>query len=492
MIPEEILPTGVIQIILTNSNQIPISERLIFNTNLEEKINARFKTDKLTYNKREEVKATLEITDRNNNPLKANFSISVIDNNGTQYDASTNILSTLLLTSDLKGYIEDPAYYFMNENENIKEQLDLVMLTHGWTRYDVNTVFQERDVKTVEDFEVSQKITGTLKGGLLNKPKANEPVSLLVTEYGFFDRMSTDNTGKFQFDNFEFPDGTEYLIQGKEGLEISLDEEVFPAVTENIIQEKEDNSVMFENDQRQDLGKYVLEDNNRIINLKPIVVTANKPEKKDCYHPLTSRFTKKIGSEEIERLHATDLYRLLESSLPTVNLIVSNPGKDTLIPLEASNRDKNPLILVDNVEIRPEDLIGFPATIVESIEYLNSNRNESSIFGLRAYYGVILITTKQGGNVSPNNNYPNMKVITSLGYQIKKEFYSPVYTAKEQIIDSVPDFRTTIYWNPNVSTQENGKADFNFYTSDNSENYSVIIEGITNEGKIVYSINLLK
>jgi hypothetical protein len=78
MMPEKALPTGVIQILLTDSSQRPISEHLIFNINPEEKTNTSFKTDKTTYNKKEEVKATVEITDRKNKPLKANFSISVI------------------------------------------------------------------------------------------------------------------------------------------------------------------------------------------------------------------------------------------------------------------------------------------------------------------------------------------------------------------------------------------------------------------------------
>ena len=476
LIPEENLPTGVIQIVLTDSNQNPISERLIFNTNIEEKINTKFQTNKSTYTKRENVKSTVEITDNKNKPLKANISISVIDNDGTQHDASTNILSTLLLTSDLKGYIENPAYYFINENEKTKERLDLVMLTHGWTRYVVSKVIREEDIKTRKDFEISQEITGTLKGGFFNRAISNDPVNLLASEYGFFDRISTDKAGKFRFNNFEFPEGTEYLIQGKDGTEIFWDGEVFPTVNESIILEKADDLLRFESDLKKENSTYVSDNNIRTIELGSVTVTAKKTKPKDRYHAFTSPFTKKIGSEEIERLRAIDMYQLLA----------------TTIRVSLSRLRESPiLILVDNMEISAPGLIDFPPLIVESIEYLNPNRGgETTIYGFRGFFGVILITTKQGGAVSTNSL--NTKVVTPLGYQITKEFYSPAYTTKEQITDRIPDSRTTIYWNSNVKIGDNGKADINFYTSDNPGNYSVIIEGITDEGKIVYSINPLK
>jgi hypothetical protein len=392
----------------------------------------------------------------------------VIDSKGTQYDASTNILSTLLLTSDLKGTVEDPAYYFMDEDENTKEQLDLVMLTHGWTRYDVSKLSEK-------NFETSQSITGILKGGLLNKYKANEPVSLFSSEYGFFDRINTGDGGKFRFDNFEFPEGTEYLIQSKKSMEIVLDEEIFPAVNENIIATGEDDSLVFENRLTKEDNKYLSYSNIRTIDLETVTVTAKKPNK-DRYHHFTSPFTKKIGSEEIERLHASDMYKLIEATV-----FVSLPRTSKL-----SNESRSSmLILVDNVEVRSEDLIDYSAGNVESIEYIKKTSTDINMFGLRASEGVILITTKRG-NDEPARDESNVKIIIPLGYQVTKEFYSPVYKTGEQITGNIPDFRTTVYWNPNMNTQEDGKSDIRFYTSDSPESYALIIEGITEDGKIIY------
>ncbi len=176
------------------------------------------------------------------------------------------------------------------------------------------------------------------------------------------------------------------------------------------------------------------------------------------------------------------MYKLLES---TIRVSLSRTPKSLGL------NEKSIIILVDNVEIQTEDLMSFSPHEVESIEYLKKV-SETTIFGVHGEGGVVLITTKQNKGAPTNNTYSNMKVITPLGYQITKEFYSPVYKTIEQKTNNMSDLRTTIYWNPNMITQDDGKANIHFYTSDNPEHYSVIIEGITDEGKIVYSANTFK
>jgi hypothetical protein len=79
---------------------------------------------------------------------------------------------------------------------------------------------------------------------------------------------------------------------------------------------------------------------------------------------------------------------------------------------------------------------------------------------------------------------PNMKKIMPLGFQKPAEFYAPKYDKTEQQIK--PDLRTTIHWEPNLTTNEEGTATFSFYTADTPSTYTVLIEGITEDGKIVY------
>lgn len=79
-----------------------------------------------------------------------------------------------------------------------------------------------------------------------------------------------------------------------------------------------------------------------------------------------------------------------------------------------------------------------------------------------------------------------------LGYQQPISFYSPKYETVREINDKQPDLRTTIYWNPNINTSSLGEASVDFYTADFITDYSVVIEGMTTDGKIVYGINEIK
>jgi hypothetical protein len=62
-------------------------------------------------------------------------------------------------------------------------------------------------------------------------------------------------------------------------------------------------------------------------------------------------------------------------------------------------------------------------------------------------------------------------------------FRSPVYNSDSLKSSPIPDFRNTLYWNPDLHTREDGNTSFEFYTADETGEYVVFVEGITPEGK---------
>jgi len=72
------------------------------------------------------------------------------------------------------------------------------------------------------------------------------------------------------------------------------------------------------------------------------------------------------------------------------------------------------------------------------------------------------------------------------------EFYAPKYDTPESINLTNPDYRTTIYWKPDVIVNDDGKALFEFYTSDFPTTYSVVIEGLSNDGKIIRQVETIE
>ena len=83
-----------------------------------------------------------------------------------------------------------------------------------------------------------------------------------------------------------------------------------------------------------------------------------------------------------------------------------------------------------------------------------------------------------------------MIAVQQLGYSLPIEFYSPQYT--DESTKTRPDHRTTLYWNPKVKTDANGKASIKFYASDISKRYLVILEGISDDGTIVHQQQVIE
>ncbi|MDR3217479.1 MAG: TonB-dependent receptor, partial [Dysgonamonadaceae bacterium] len=95
------------------------------------------------------------------------------------------------------------------------------------------------------------------------------------------------------------------------------------------------------------------------------------------------------------------------------------------------------------------------------------------------------IHTKRGEAFSPILS-DNIKPVMPLGYQLPVEFYSPEYDTQDSINSPKPDLRTTIYWEPNALTDDKGNVKLDFYTADTSVTYSVVIEGISDDGRLIH------
>src|SRR5690606_13874875 len=121
------------------NNNHKIAERLYFNKRPKNNLNIEITTDKTIYSKRDLTNLSIKTVYDNGVPINANASVLVINKEQLGYlqNSRDHILSYLLLSSELKGHIENPRYYF-NDNENRKADLDVLMLTQGWSCYKYN------------------------------------------------------------------------------------------------------------------------------------------------------------------------------------------------------------------------------------------------------------------------------------------------------------------------------------------------------------------
>ena len=486
--------SGISHILLLTKDLQVVSDRLVFLLNDDNGF-AELKTKKDVYRKREHVETEIQLKDEMQFPVAGSFSIAITNDKEVIPDTASHILSEILLRSELRGNIENPAYYFQKRNKEAEMAADLLMKTHGWARYAIPDVIRGKLSYPEISFEDSQEISGTVKSGLNSKPAKGFQVSLISLTQDFFDTAKTDNDGRYVFKGVDFPDSTKFAIQalnskggGKRMIELYVDEETFPEAhtvwSEPIIRETEIEPVLLDYVAKADLH-YSYKNGMRMINLPEVQIKGTYQEKdwdmsRSIYY---SDLDYSISEEEIERWHSMES---LLSQVPGVRVdwvMVGFPIK-SIKKVVSIRGYGSPLIVMDDVIQKDLDI--FTDIDIGAIWKIDILKDAgAAIFGVSGNHGVIIIHTKRGK--TDNKPVPsfNIKPATPLGYQLPIEFYSPKYDTQESINDSKPDLRTTIYWSPNVVTDDDGKVKLDFYTADDPATYSVIIEGVSDDGKLI-------
>lgn len=502
------LPAGIVQFILLDKNLNIISERLFFsNSNYENEL--QIKKDREAYKTREKVNLNLQISDEEGIYSSANMSIAITDDQDIAIDTTSTILSTLLLSSELKGHIESPAYYLKKEDNKVAYALDLLMMTHGWRRYDISRAIKGEYIYPQILPEQSHLLSGYVKKTLTKKPVVNGEITMMLTHPNgefMIDQTITNEQGRFIFDRMEFPDSTTIFVQslnekGKDHVELQMDSIGYPTNESNRyyhLNEEIQNSEQITDDNfiKKAGQRALYDDDIRVIHLKEVDVVAKRIEKdqpkKSVYASMSTTI---IDLEKkMETRHYMDLADVL-MEVPGVQITQvydSNTGrmvKYVIIRGISSFDNSFATIMMDGMTME-EGLDFINVHDVATIEVYKGA--DAAIFGSRGGGGVVNIITKTGsGGGSAPITY-NKYTSSPLGHQIPVEFYSPKYETPQQKSSATPDMRTTIYWKPDILTDEQGKTSIEFYSADTPTTYSVIIEGLTTEGKIIRSVEKIK
>ena len=503
--PEKELPGGVLQFVLFDAQMHPLSERLAFSKNYD-RAKVTFHTDSVTYQPREKVTATVSLPD--STLFSGNLSVAITDDKDIAVDSTTTILSSLLLSSELKGYIENPAYYLQDNPESVLA-LDYLMLTHGWRRYNIPDVANGKYETPQFPFQTSQEISGQVKSLFRSKPVSDGEIVILSKD-GDMGSTTTDANGAFTYSAFEYPDSTSYLVQanGKKGsseVELVLDSVSFPAlihathapVVETPVTQKESNAFMVKAEQRS-----MYDNDMRVIQLREVEVTARrKTERKeeprlDFWANNSSDVT--LRREDFEKRNPHLVSEILHG---VAGVRVFSNGA---ISIRGGGL---PLVLIDGMPAEWPTLRVLKSPYLSPLEFVTVQDVESidifkgasaAAFGVGGANGVVSITTRRGIDVVREaerireSKVLNRVLYIPLGYQKPVEFYSPKYETLEAKQSTIPDYRTTIFWKPDIVVSDTTAASFEFYTSDFPTTYSVVIEGLTDEGKMVRQVEKIR
>ncbi|WP_184550039.1 TonB-dependent receptor [Mucilaginibacter sp. FT3.2] len=488
-------PTGIVQFTLFAENGEPLNERIAFiqhNDGLKLNISA----GKSNFLAREKVNITLNASDRNLKPVIGSFSASVINENLSNENTNSvnGILSSLLLTSDIKGNIEQPNYYFINTGDKINADLDLLMLTQGYHRFEWKQVLTVNDPVPGFEPEKALQLSGYVEN-LAGKPVPNSKVSLITTDSGFFKMDTiTNQAGKFTFR--PIPDEiVKYVIQartggGKKDVKVVLDTiAAFTPRATGYISAEKDSAKELTTYQKQIGQQIKLRIDKRTIQLREVVIKDKKEAVDDPFahaanpDQLIKNFPKEGTGETLSQF--------LQQHAIGVTFLNNRPYNTRVIARTRGGASPPPMqILLDGAYIDYDVYMSLNLTDIESAEILRTT-GKGLIYGPeRSGAGMLfLISRKHTGSRGPST--PDVINFQSKGLYKSRVFYSPKYDAVK-INTQIPDLRTSIYWKPDIITDKDGNAAISFFNADTKGTYQVLIEGIDADGNLGHKVYTYK
>ncbi|BAU55191.1 hypothetical protein [Mucilaginibacter gotjawali] len=193
--------TGVLRLTVFDERALPLAERLVYINN-NDQLNLSAQKDTVSFNPKGKNVFTLNLKGGDNQPVKANLSVAVTDA-GMGPEPDNNICSYFLISSELHGYIHQPAYYFSNNSDTLKQQLDLVMLTSGWRHFKWDTVFNDKPRPLKYAFEHTPVIAGKIKN---YNQKDDLQLKMLITNSDSSKNLviaEPDSTGVFILKDYD-------------------------------------------------------------------------------------------------------------------------------------------------------------------------------------------------------------------------------------------------------------------------------------------------
>ena len=208
------LPGGLYQILLLSPTGEAYSARLVFNRRDEEaEVTMR---QEGTLQQRSKVTLHFEVRDTKRRPAQGDFAVAVTDRKAAAPVATAGIYSTLMLSSELRGVIEDPDWYFAPDNAQGDEGLDELLLTQGWRRYDVPKLLRNEYKEPYYPLEAGQEIAGRIeRTAMFSKKKKLDryTMRLLVPRSGYATSAPIAEDGSFALNGFDFPDSTTFVLR---------------------------------------------------------------------------------------------------------------------------------------------------------------------------------------------------------------------------------------------------------------------------------------
>ena len=497
-IPKTSFPKGLSTLVLFNEQKQIISERSIYIARDKEEL--FIQTQRPVYGKRDLVEATILSSDSLLRPSLASLSVVVnntaIYGNQTSFFTNTNIdqIDSNAALRNLQVLTQPFKYLgqqFAKPAETSVDQYDQWRLPMDTSITDIKgTVYNKK-----------------------NQPMPNRVVTIYAKgKFNYFDAATTDSSGQFSFRLPVVVDSLPFTIQVSNTKGYKLDEKIKMEINANFPKfstpqnlkkyfTQEDISPLYQKLCAPDIvigtGKEWLQ-----------TVTVKSSIKKQTYNTSkrVSNFSQIITGEALQKIGNTDA----SAGILTIPGLYLRAGFVTLggvTGFQISERDE-PLLIIDGVMIAGgsvpvldggntsdpspvfnvspvlSEISKINTDIIDFIEVLKGP--EAAYYGTRAANGVILINTQRVSNFRNKiEGYGTIQYYPK-SYHMAPSFVVPEYDQLMIKNGNFKDHRPTIYWNGHLYTNEKGKAHMQFYTADDSTQYTIQLVGLTATGDIIF------
>ena len=488
-IPVEGLPTGIVQITVFSENEKPLAERIVMVNQQEHYFITDLNAPLKKLDKRQKNVIQIDVPDT----IVCNLSVSVTDADiNVAQKGEDDIFSHVLLTSDIKGYVHQPGYYFSSEADSVAAHLDLVMMTNGWRRFKWEEVLAGRfpEIKEKPDgyLGIQGKVSGLTKSLLAQK----EVTGILQTKSGStqFLTIPLDADGNFFVPDILFFDTARMYYQFNNDKDKVLSSRANFDFRNTFLNQplklqpdklwaarlSKDSINTLKN---RTIAQRIVDNDKKVQTLATVEVRAQQKSKKE-----------KIEAEYTSGLFTGDGITFVTEDDPFANAsqtvftylqgkvaglqVTTAGGTPTL-----SWRGGTPDLYLDQMQMDANSLQSIPMSDVALVKVF---RPPFFFFFVGGSGGAIAVYTKKGG--AGNQAVKGLDAATIHGYSEMKQFYSPDYLTPDPA-HAEDDLRTTLYWNPFVYTdKDHRRLILTFYNNDITKRMRVVVEGLNVDGKL--------
>jgi len=514
LIPKENLPEGIAQFTFFDGQGRPQSERLVFVDQSAKRPVAKATGLQAQYGKRSKVSFGIDVADKVK-VTPSHLSVTVVDKAKVQFDPlSDNIVSYLLMSSDIKGKVENAGYYFDEANKDRAEALDNLMMTQGWRRFTWKDLMEGKKPEINHLVEPGFSIAGRVTDFFFPSKAVKSAVTITATEADgdlWTAETETDENGYFLFAALDIDDTAKLVIQtpnekksnkkssSKEGLEkgnnnlstkITINEQAVP----------EENYVFKSIDELAN-GRAIaayLEEARKVkeieeafakqdvIILDELEVQSEKIIGGERFKKPGMTYDRPTRRVDVDSLAKTtqflSIFETFVGRTPGVRVVGSFPNYNAIIRGSANLEGGTiyPLYLLNGSIVDVSMINSIPVNRVDFVDVLTGTG--ATMYGTQGAGGVIAVYLKDGDEVDSDYVPKGSLGMTHPGYYRAKEFYVPDYSIKKES-HARTDVRPTLYWKAGLKSADGAPAKLEFYTSDVASTFEIRIEGITEDGR---------